>query len=73
MSNVVFTNGAVDLPDGRLFIYYASSDTRLHVAQTTIERMLDYAFSTPPDSLRSHDAVMQRLKLIDENEEFVRR
>ena len=80
VSNVVFTNGAVDLPDGRLFIYYASlfiyyasSDTRLHVAETTIERMLDYAFSTPPDSLRSHDAVMQRLKLIDENEEFVRR
>ena len=73
VSNVVFTNGAVELPDGRLFIYYASSDTRLHVAETTIERMLDYAFSTPPDSLRSHDAVMQRLKLIDENEEFVRR
>ena len=68
VSNVVFTNGAVDLPDGRLFIYYASSDTRLHVAETTIERMLDYAFSTPPDSLRSHDAVMQRLKLIDEND-----
>lgn len=68
VGNVVFTNGAVSRPDGRLYIYYASSDTRLHVAETTIDRMLDYAFSTPVDSLSSYEAVQQRLSLIRSNQ-----
>ena len=67
MSNVLFTNGAVLKPDGTLLIYYASSDTRLHVASTDLDRILDYAVNTPPDSKRSANAVQQRLDLIKRN------
>lgn len=71
VSNVVFTNGAIKDDDGSLYIYYASSDTRLHVASTTIDRMLDYAFNTPRDAVRSVDCVQQRCRLIDENMELL--
>ena len=67
VSNVVFTNGAIADDDGSLYIYYASSDTRLHVASTTVDRLLDYAFNTPADPLRSRDCVAQRCDLIDRN------
>lgn len=67
VSNVVFTNGAIALDSGELYIYYASSDTRMHVATTTVERLLDYAFNTPADPLRSPDCVRQRCALIDRN------
>ncbi len=67
VSNVVFTNGAIAGENGELYIYYASSDTRLHVATTTIDRLLDYAFSTPADPLRSALCVQQRCDLIDRN------
>ena len=71
VSNVVFTNGAIVRPDGTVYIYYASSDTRLHVATTDIKRLLDYAFHTPQDPLRSADCVKQRCDLIDRNLEFM--
>ncbi len=67
VSNVVFTNGAIADDDGQLYIYYASSDTWLHVASTTVDRLLDYAFNTPADPLRSRDCVVQRCELIDRN------
>jgi 4-O-beta-D-mannosyl-D-glucose phosphorylase len=67
VSNVVFSNGAVARRDGRLFIYYASSDTRVHVAATTVDRMLDYALNTPEDLLRSAACVAQRVELIERN------
>lgn len=67
VSNVVFTNGAIADDDGSLYIYYASSDTRLHVASTTVDKLLDYAFNTPADPLRSRDCVVQRCDLIDRN------
>lgn len=67
VSNVVFTNGAIARDNGELYIYYAASDTRLHVASTTVGRMLDYAFNTPADPLRSRDCVAQRCALIDQN------
>ena len=67
VSNVVFTNGAIARDDGAVYIYYASSDTRLHVASTTVEKLLDYAFNTPADPLRSRDCVAQRCALIDKN------
>lgn len=67
VSNVVFCNGAVARPDGSLLIYYGSSDTRMHVATTTIEKMLDYVFNTPPDGLRSAACVQQRVDLIKRN------
>jgi 4-O-beta-D-mannosyl-D-glucose phosphorylase len=67
VSNVVFTNGAIEDSDGRVYIYYASSDTRMHVASTTLDKLTEYVFSTPPDVLRSADCVKQRLVLINRN------
>jgi 4-O-beta-D-mannosyl-D-glucose phosphorylase len=67
VSNVVFANGWVARPDGTLFIYYGSSDTRTHVATTTIEKLLDYCENTPPDPLRSKLCVDQRCQLIEKN------
>lgn len=49
VSNVVFTNGAIADDDGKVYIYYAASDTRLHVASTTIGQLLDFAFKKPAD------------------------
>ena len=72
VSNVVFTNGAIARENGDVYIYYAASDTRLHVATTTVEKLLDYAFNTPADPLRSRDCVAQRCALIDKNLEFLR-
>lgn len=66
VSNVAFTNGIIE-DDGMVYIYYASSDTRLHVASTTLERLIDYTFNTPEDPLRSVDCVKQRISLIDKN------
>ena len=67
VSNVVFCNGAVARANGELLIYYASSDTRVHVARTTLARLVDYAMNTPPDPLRSAACVEQRLELIERN------
>jgi 4-O-beta-D-mannosyl-D-glucose phosphorylase len=67
VSNVAFCNGAVMRADGRIYIYYASSDTRVHVATTTVGRMLDYVTGTPEDPLRSRACVAQRIALIDRN------
>ena len=67
VSNVVFTNGAVALENGEVYIYYASSDTRLHVAGTTLDRLVDYVFNTPEDPMRSPDCVKQRCALIEKN------
>ena len=72
VSSVVFTNGAIALDNGAVYIYYASSDTRMHVATTTIERLEDYLFNTPQDPLRSVDCVRQRCALIDRNTELLR-
>ena len=73
VSNVVFTNGAIAAPDGRVYIYYASSDTRLHVATTDIARLADYVFNTPADPLRSADCVRQRADFIRRNLEYLKR
>jgi len=67
VSNVVFTNGAIAKDNGEVYIYYASSDTRLHVAATTIDRLIDYVFNTPEDPMRSPDCVRQRCELIEKN------
>ena len=70
VSNVVFTNGAIE-HKGTIYIYYASSDTRMHVATTTVEKMQDYVFNTPRDALRSVDCVKQRCELIKKNLELL--
>ncbi|MBQ1458830.1 MAG: glycosidase, partial [Butyrivibrio sp.] len=67
VSNVVFTNGAIVNEQNEVFIYYASSDTRLHVATTTMDKLIDYVFNTPKDPGRSPDCVKQRCSLIAEN------
>ncbi len=67
VSNVTFCNGAVMKADGEVFIYYGSSDTRTHVATTTVDRLLDYVLHTPEDPLRSAACVAQRIELIDRN------
>ncbi len=72
VSNVVFTNGAIAKNNGEVYIYYASSDTRLHVAATTVERLMDYTFNTPSDPLRSVECVQQRCKLIKRNLELLK-
>ena len=71
VSNVVFTNGAIVNDNNEVFIYYASSDTRMHVATTTIDRLIDYVFNTPQDPGRSVECVSQRCELIKKNLEFL--
>lgn len=71
VSNVVFTNGAIARDNGDVYIYYASSDTRLHVATTTIDKLKDYVFNTPSDPLRSVKCVEQRCDFIKKNLEYM--
>ena len=72
VSNVAFSNGAAVTPEGDVYLYYASSDTRLHVAATTVEQLVDYTFHTPQDPLRSADCVKQRVALIEKNLRLMR-
>ena len=67
VSNVVFSNGWIADEDGTIFIYYASSDTRMHVAVSTVERLLDYCLNTPSDGLRTGKSVENIIKLIQGN------
>lgn len=67
VSNVVFTNGVIARENGEVYIYYASCDTRMHVATTTIDKLVDYVFHTPKDPLRSVECVAQRCDLITAN------
>ena len=71
VSNVVFTNGAIANEKGEVFIYYASSYTRMHVATTTVDKLIDYVFNTPKDPGRSVECVAQRCELIKKNLEFL--
>lgn len=71
VSNVLFLNGVVAKKNNDVFIYYASSDTRVHVATSTIDQLLDYVINTPPDAGRSFACVEQRNKLIDMNLEYI--
>lgn len=73
VSNVVFTNGAIADEDGKVYIYYAASDTRLHVAETDVDRLCDYLLNTPADPLRTGDCVRQRCDLIRRNLDFLRK
>jgi 4-O-beta-D-mannosyl-D-glucose phosphorylase len=70
VSNVLFCNGWVCRADGSVLIYYASSDTRIHVATSTIDRLLDYVTHTPTDGLRSAASVQTRLDLIRRNQAY---
>lgn len=73
VSNVIFCNGAVVNEQGEVFIYYASSDTRCHVATTTLDKLVDYTFNTPSDPYRSLDCASQRGDLIERNEKLLQK
>ncbi|WP_455671822.1 glycoside hydrolase family 130 protein [Phocaeicola sp.] len=67
VSNVLFANGWIADEDGKVYIYYASSDTRMHVATSTVERLVDYCLNSPADGLRSAASVQNINRLIDRN------
>ncbi|GGD00477.1 glycosidase [Aquisalinus flavus] len=71
VSNVIFANGWIADDDGSVYIYYASSDTRMHVARTSVDQLVDYARNTPADPLFSHLSVEQRCELIKRNRDLV--
>jgi 4-O-beta-D-mannosyl-D-glucose phosphorylase len=70
VSNVVFSNGWIADEDGTVFIYYASSDTRLHVAKSTIEQLTDYVMNTPTDGLHSAASVREIYSIINNNKKL---
>lgn len=72
VSNVVFSNGWIEKEDGTILIYYASSDTRTHVAETTKEKLIDYVLNTPEDLEGSFKNVQQRIAFIDRNKEYLK-
>ena len=67
VSNVTFSNGWILDDDGTVFIYYASSDTRLHVATSSLERLVDYCINTPEDGFRSAASVETLKEIIRKN------
>lgn len=67
VGNVLFSNGWIKDDDGRVLIYYASADKRMHVAESTVERLVDYCLSTPEDGLRTAESVAAICRLIDKN------
>jgi 4-O-beta-D-mannosyl-D-glucose phosphorylase len=73
VSNVLFSNGWIAGEDGQVFIYYASSDTRLHVATSTIGQLVDYCIHTPEDNLRSAESVRAINRLIDKNSAYLKK
>ncbi|MCB9330853.1 MAG: glycosidase [Lewinellaceae bacterium] len=72
VSNVVFSCGWLLNEKKQLFIYYASSDTRMHVATTSLEKLVDYCCNTPEDGLRSAASVQARVALIEQNLAFLK-
>ena len=70
VSNVIFSNGWIMEPDGRVFIYYASSDTRMHLATTELDRLLDYLMNTPEDPGKTEACLINRLDLINKNQGY---
>jgi 4-O-beta-D-mannosyl-D-glucose phosphorylase len=73
VSNVLFSNGWIQKKNGDVLIYYGSSDTRMHVAETTVDRLLDYVLNTPADGYRSAMSVVQRNELISKNLVFLKK
>ncbi|WP_374166449.1 glycosidase [Arcticibacter sp. MXS-1] len=71
VSNVVFSNGWIADDDGTVYIYYASSDTRMHVATSTVDKLVDYVLHTPEDGFRSSSSVETVCKIIDSNKQLM--
>ncbi|MGI4750437.1 MAG: glycoside hydrolase family 130 protein [Janthinobacterium lividum] len=71
VSNVVFSNGWIADEDGKVFIYYASSDTRMHVATSTIDQLVDYVIKTPEDKFTSAETVKSISHQVQQNQQFL--
>ncbi|WP_422861394.1 glycosidase [Flagellimonas sp. W118] len=70
VSNVLFTNGWIADEDGTVYVYYASSDTRMHVALSSVDKLVDYVLNSPEDKFSSAHSVKNILELIDKNKSF---
>ena len=73
VSNVLFSNGWIVDEDGTVYIYYASSDSRMHVAVSTIDKLTDYCLNTPPDGFRSAESVKAINRIIARNNEYLKK
>ncbi len=73
VSNVLFSNGWITDKNGTVYLYYASSDTRMHVATSSVEKLVDYCMNTPPDGMRSALSVRNITRLINKNKAFLNR
>ena len=71
VSNVLFSNGWIADDDGTVYIYYASSDTRMHVAVSSVDRLTDYCMNTPADRFRSAESVKSLNSIISRNREYL--
>lgn len=71
VSNVLFSNGWIATEDGKVYIYYASSDTRMHVATSSIDQLLDYVMNTAPDRFSSASSSETLLQLIEKNQAYL--
>ncbi|WP_157491887.1 glycoside hydrolase family 130 protein [Gelidibacter mesophilus] len=71
VSNVLFSNGWIADADGKVYIYYASSDTRMHVATSTVDKLVDYVMNSPKDKYTSAGSVQNIITLIDKNKKTV--
>jgi 4-O-beta-D-mannosyl-D-glucose phosphorylase len=67
VSNVLFCNGWIGKDDGEVYVYYASSDTRMHVAASTVEKLVDYCLNTPADGYRTHTSVATLNEMVTRN------
>ena len=70
VSNVLFSNGWIADEDGKVFIYYASSDTRMHVATSSIENLIDYTVNSPEDNFTTSASVNKIINLIEKNKKL---
>lgn len=71
VSNVLFSNGWVLAPDNTVYVYYASSDTRIHVASAPLESLLDYVMNNPPDPYTSWGTTKNLINLINHNKKIL--
>ncbi|WP_240732517.1 glycosidase [Flavobacterium alkalisoli] len=71
VSNVLFSNGWIAEEDGTVYIYYASSDTRMHVAVSTVDKLVDYVMNTPEDTFTSAGSVNTIIRQVENNKKFL--
>ena len=72
VSNVLFSNGWIEDDNGKIYIYYASSDTRLHVAESTVNQLVDYCLHTPTDGFRSIESVKRIITMVNHNKQYLK-